>query len=153
MGREIRRVPKGWEHPKDTQGHLIPLHDEEFDVVARKWLEDCAAWDEGAHPDLLEKRTTKEEAPYFWLWSDNPPRPEHYRLKWNEEPICFQIYENVTEGTPVSPVFETETEMREWLIAQGYSVEATDAFIREGYAPTMTIGPDGIAHDIETLGQ
>lgn len=153
MGREIRKVPMGWEHPKNSRGEFIPLHDEEFETAARRWMDACIAWDQGTHKDLVDGRTTKEEVPYFWLWDAEPPRSERYRLKWNEEPSCFQIYENVSEGTPVSPVFETEAEMREWLIAQGYSAEATDAFIRDKYAPTMMIGPDGIKKDIETLGE
>ena len=27
MGREVRRVSLTWEHPKDKEGHFIPLHD------------------------------------------------------------------------------------------------------------------------------
>jgi hypothetical protein len=28
--------------------------------------------------------------------------------------ICYQLYENVTEGTPISPAFETLTELSDW---------------------------------------
>jgi hypothetical protein len=35
---------------------------------------------------------------------------------------CFQIYEDVSEGTPVSPVFQTEESLRDWLGAKGVFV-------------------------------
>ena len=28
MGREVRKVPGDWQHPKDEKGHYIPLFDE-----------------------------------------------------------------------------------------------------------------------------
>jgi len=31
MGREIRRVSEGWEHPKDARGNYQPLYDEDFE--------------------------------------------------------------------------------------------------------------------------
>ena len=27
MGREVRRVPADWQHPKDARGRFIPLFD------------------------------------------------------------------------------------------------------------------------------
>jgi len=30
MGREIRKVPKGWKHPKDENGRFIPKYNEFF---------------------------------------------------------------------------------------------------------------------------
>jgi hypothetical protein len=56
---------------------------------------------------------------------------------------AYQIYEDVTEGTPVSPVFGTVEELQRWLIAQGYSKAATEAFIREGSAPSFVVSRDG----------
>ena len=47
MGREIRRVPANWEHPKDERGNYKPLLDSDFETEARKWLDACKAWDEG----------------------------------------------------------------------------------------------------------
>ena len=31
MGREIRRVPKNWEHPKDEEGYYLPMYEMDFD--------------------------------------------------------------------------------------------------------------------------
>jgi hypothetical protein len=39
MGREIRRVPANWEHPKDERdGGYIPMYDDDFDAALAKCL-------------------------------------------------------------------------------------------------------------------
>lgn len=92
MGREIIRVPKSFEHPRDEEGELIS----------------------GAHLEPL------------WYASE-------------EEKSCFQIYENVSEGSPVSPVFNSEDEMRVWLKAQGNDQETINQFISMGHYPSLVI--------------
>lgn len=92
MGREILRVPKGFEHPRDEDGELIP----------------------GAHLELL------------WYASE-------------EEKPCFQIYENLSEGSPVSPVFNSEDEMRFWLNTQGNNQDTISQFISMGHYPSLVI--------------
>ncbi|HEU5117557.1 MAG TPA: hypothetical protein VFT74_13010, partial [Isosphaeraceae bacterium] len=49
-----------------------------------------------------------------------------------EARICLQIYEDVSEGTPVSPVLGSLADVRAWLIGQGVAFEAADSFLREG---------------------
>lgn len=149
MGRQIRRVPKGWEHPKrvqqyDMSGRMVedywPLHDEDFESAMKEWLEGRALWLEGKHPDQAESEPTScpatEEG---WArWGGSSPDPDSYRPAWKEEErTCFQVYETVSEGTPVSPVFETEEELVLWLTRQGYSEHAARAFVRAGSAPSM----------------
>jgi len=36
MGREIRKVPKGWKHPKDENGRFIPKYNEFFKDAGKK---------------------------------------------------------------------------------------------------------------------
>ena len=95
-----------------------------------------------------------------WREEDDcePPRPDpkHYREEWTEEPTHYQIYENVSEGTPTSPVFETQKQMVEWLIGQGHSTKAANKFAELGHAFSMTMytGTDGVrrlAQGIDTL--
>lgn len=39
MGREVRRVPPNWKHPKSEDGRgLQPMHDRIFDDAARAYL-------------------------------------------------------------------------------------------------------------------
>ena len=151
MGREIRRVPPGWEHPENERGH-IPLLDGSYEEEARDWLEQAVAWEAGTHPDLTAGHTTKEKIPYFWEWDGNPPDKSSYQPAFTEEPTHYQVYENVSEGTPTSPVFATLEEVVTWLVEdQGHSENAVRAFVRIGHAPSMVVGPGGIKMGIDAL--
>jgi len=138
MGREIRRVPKGWEHPRNERGHLQPMYDEDFETAAREWLDNCLAWEAGTHKDCAKY---KAKYPFFWMWNGTPPDdPAYYRPKWtDEERTCWQVYETVSEGTPTSPVFESEAELLRWLIGQGHNEASAREFIKGGWAPSMVM--------------
>lgn len=155
MGREIRRVPKGWQHPKtvnrySSKEEYQPMYDEDFETAAREWLDNAIAWDNGTHKDA-EKH--KADHPYFWQWENNPPDAEYYRPKWTEEPTCYQIYETVSEGTPDSPVFETLDEMREWLVEEGYSEDAARKFCEHGYVPSLIVFNGAISVGIDAASR
>lgn len=62
-----------------------------------------------------------------------------YRPEWTEEPTHFQVYEEVTEGTPLSPVFESEEELVEWVVDKGYARKAAEKFAEYKYAPSSAI--------------
>lgn len=62
----------------------------------------------------------------------------------------WQVWENVSEGSPVSPVFATADDLVQWLIEQGYSEAAARAFVKQGYALTMAIVDGVIYNDIES---
>lgn len=140
MGREIRRVPRGWEHPKDERGRYKPLFDEDYETAASEWARNFMAWENG-------EREQHGDAPrYFWDWEGNPPDEEYYRPAWgDDEATHYQVYENVTEGTPVSPVFATLDELRAWLLEQGHSEHAASKFIEAGYAFSMVMTPRGVS--------
>ena len=60
-----------------------------------------------------------------WLHGD----PPHYNIpvmpQWrDEERTHLQMYENTTEGTPISPVMETAEELAEWLNKNGATIFA-----------------------------
>ncbi len=141
MGREIRRVPKGWEHPKDERGHYRPLMDQSYEDAAQEWLRELADWE--ADKDGERSRVVAEygdEKRYWWDWSDKPPDKEYYRPAWPpESATCYQVYETVSEGTPMSPVFETEDALLQWLLGQGHSELSARAFIGFGWAPSLLI--------------
>jgi len=114
MGREIRKVPPGWEHPKDKDEHYRPLYDRTYNEALADWQEY-----DGADPK-------------------GKPGPEYYRPAFAEgEATHYQVYETVTEGTPTSPVFAMLDEVEQWLIGQGHSVKAAHAFCEEGWAPSF----------------
>lgn len=121
MGREIRRVPPGWEHPRDERGRHIPL----FDLNA------------APHGEIDEELPGADRLPAM-------PRCAP------EEATCYQVYENVTEGTPVSPVFDSVDGVRDWLVDKGYSRRAAEGFCRHGQAPTLVLRDGTVYPDIES---
>jgi len=122
IGREIRRVPPGWEHPRDEQGRHIPLFDPTADPHEQIDEEPLGATDRlPAMP-----RSAPEEA------------------------TCYQVYEDATEGTPVSPVFDSLDGVRDWLVGQGYSRRAAEGFCRRGQVPTLLLGGGMVYRNIES---
>ena len=94
MGREVRMVPKNWEHPKDEKGNYIPMHTE--------------------FP--YEQSEVEEGLRDGWLCGE----PPHYDVDVMpdfkpEEKTHYQMYETCTEGTPISPVFESPQKLARWL--------------------------------------
>ena len=122
MGREIRRVPKGWKHPKTLTSGYTPLHDK----------------------------------PYSEAAADNE---DYYRPEWKpEEMTHYQLYETVSEGTPISPVFSSLDQLEDWMVTNGDPVHgaisrrAAREFCKSGYAPSMMFIPGrGLLGGIESL--
>jgi len=142
MGREIRRVPPGWEHPKrhNQWGYdFAPLYDKSYEEAQ-------AAWEEA-------RRTFNRTDYTFEEWEGDAPDPSYYRPAWDEDTrTAFQIYETVSEGTPVSPVFESEEDLVSWLIEEGgHSEVAAREFVRVGSVPSMMMIGNRIASNIEML--
>ena len=135
MGREIRRVPPGWEHPRNESGDYIPLFDDTYDNALAEWWKGREEWQAGTHEDSAEygDRYTWEE------WHGEAPRPSEYRPAFDAEPTHYQVYEDVSEGTPVSPVFATLDDMERWLISEGFSPKAAGRFVQDGWAPSFVI--------------
>lgn len=149
MGREVRRVPKDWKHPKD-RGHYVPLLGGSFSTRLAAWIEGNEQWHAGYRENYGEgdkwiPRDADETATYA-DWDGDKPQVEHYMPEWTaEQATHFQMYENVTEGTPISPVFETPEELARWLADNGANAGAGmtatyEAWLRVcngGYAPSM----------------
>lgn len=47
MGREVRMVPAGWEHPVDENGEFIPLLTGSFSEELAEWQEGKRQWEKG----------------------------------------------------------------------------------------------------------
>ena len=70
----------------------------------------------------------------------------------------YQLWETVTEGSPISPVFETPEELAQymcenpWGADEGTSYEKWLAFIKgPGWAPRLLVGPAGIQSGVEAV--
>ena len=143
MGREIRRVPPHWEHPRYTKenagrddfiGRFMPLIDKDYESACREWYQEAAEF----KPTKFSK--------WYHEYAGNPPDEEFYRPKWEVEPTWWQVYETVSEGTPVTPPFATSEELIEFLctkkdfLNQGPRTrESATAFVKDGWAPSMAI--------------
>jgi hypothetical protein len=137
MGREVRKVPKDWEHPRDHRGHLIPLHDRSYAQEAQEFLA------------IANEKGLQEAVEYM-----NLPREEDFMPDWPpSERTHVQMYEDTSEGTPISPVFATIEELARWLADTGASAlgsctatyEQWLATCQRGWAPSAVglVGPEG----------
>jgi hypothetical protein len=116
--------------------------------VAREWLDNAIAWDKGTHPGVAEN---KADCPFYWQYHGDPPNPEYYRPKWtDDERTHIQMYETVSEGTPVTPVFASKRELVEHLVVHGddwdaargdggWSREAAEKFAGDEWAPSLVV--------------
>jgi hypothetical protein len=125
MGRELKRVPLDFDWPDD-----------------RLWPGYCIG-------------------PVYATNENSPPMDEDLEDKWQEyfserkihppEGDGYQVWETVSEGSPIGPVFATASACVEWLVQQGYSKEGAEAFIESGWAPSFAVcggvtamGPDAL---------
>ena len=113
MGREVRRVPPTWEHPKDASGEYIPLHDN-FIKCYRRWHDEYAMWQQGMVWEYIRQVfVPKEElgdiqAKTYEDWDGECPDPADYMPDWSPAiRTHYQMYEVVSEGTPISPVMDS----------------------------------------------
>lgn len=148
MGREVRKVPPNWHHPKQegwSDGRLQPMFDQRFEDAAREWKDGLAAWERGERPDYCtgESRTLE-----FWEYDGGPPDRAYYRPWRDDEATWFQVWETVSEGTPVTPAFATTDELVDYLARFGddwdqkrgngpWRREAAQEFVGAGWAPSL----------------
>lgn len=178
MGREIRRVIPHWEHPKRKRFNALqmcdveefqPLFDESYSAAMSEWIEQHQLWERGEHPD--QKDGSGKGFRYYAQWNGNPPDVEYFRPDWKpEEATWWQVYETVSEGTPVSPPFATREELVEYLVANGdfwdqhgrangrdvncapWSRRAAERFVfGAGWAPSFVSNGHGLKSGVEAL--
>lgn len=63
----------------------------------------------------------------------------------------WQMWETVSEGSPVSPVFADKELFVNWLIEQGYSEGAAEQFAEVGHAFSMMIVNNRVYENLEVL--
>lgn len=164
MGREIRMVPPNWEHPTTECKHspwaggcdyakqnggrcLQPLHNQTFKEAAKEWKDEFASWERGERPSYCEGKSASLE---YWEYNGAPPDREYYLPDSIGARTWFQVYETVSEGTPITPPFATKAELVAWLCANkdfwnyGPMTRAqAEAFVKDEWVPSMII-KDGV---------
>jgi hypothetical protein len=152
MGREIRRVVPNWEHPKRQmwrpgRGYVDeyqPMYDDAFAPKMREWYGEWEAWERGDKPaDAISESYIDYNGP--------PPDPAYHRPDWKAEDMTWwQVYETVSEGTPVTPPFATPEELIDYLATNGdfwdqhrgdgpWPRANAEAFVKSGWAPSMIV--------------
>lgn len=63
----------------------------------------------------------------------------------------YQLWETVSEGSPISPVFPSKDTFIDYLISQGYSEGAAEQFAEKGFAVSMATANGRLYKDIESL--
>jgi len=130
MGREVRRVPKDWQHPTEN-GRLKPLHE--------GYAETLAGFLAMQSKDGLQKALD-----YY----GTAPDINDYMPEWTEaEKTHIQMYETCSEGTPISPVFEFPEQLAHWLASTHASAfggmtatyEQWLEVARGGWAPSAVV--------------
>lgn len=96
MWREIRKVPEDHKHDMKN-GRYIPMLSIEFYDKYYKWI---------SREEFYDGHWDDEE--YYNLCMNQ----SSYHKKWS----YYQLYENVSDGTPLSPAFKTQSELKNWLI-------------------------------------
>lgn len=93
------------------------------------------------------------------LWSSTTAKrlSKTWREKKPPKGPGWQVWETVSEGSPISPVFSTPEELIEWLTQpgerRGYSRDAAENFVRgDGWVPSMITTGGKMYCDIEIAG-
>ena len=129
MGREVRRVSLDFDWPLDKRWPGFCYEPPDCGIAS------CP----DAHGTNL--RWSKEAMCAFHraLWDDGYPKLEP------PAGDGWQLWETVTEGSPISPVFPTAEGLVDWLCSPAYNWgisgpmqrEQAQRFVQAGWAPSM----------------
>lgn len=64
----------------------------------------------------------------------------------------WQVWETVSEGSPVSPVFATSEELTQWMIKEGYAEAGVRKFIEIGWSPSFVMFNRSLKSGVDALG-
>ena len=165
MGRKVRRVSKNWEHPKNDNGNLKPLLGYSFTKQLEDWNEGNEQWKKGFRESWDDKnpwkpKTKDQEEMTYEEWAGEKPKAEDFMPEWKEEEKThIQMYEDTSEGTPISPVFSNAEDLAHWLADNRASSFAGStatyqqwlATIKRGFAPSMVADSNGVNSGVEAL--
>lgn len=138
MGRELKRVALDFDWPlhRTWPGYCNP------------WYLACEKCDGSGCDECNEDGVAKGAQPFYDAWTEiEPPTGEGY-----------QIWETVSEGSPISPVFATPEVLARYMenATRGKwnetPYETWLAFITgPGSAPSMVIDSDGVHSGVEGI--
>jgi hypothetical protein len=169
MGREVRRVPADWQHPKEEvpnwrTGRMVerykPLFPgDRYQPRVDEWDAECAKWKAGWRPDYCTE--PESIAMTYEQYSGQRPHRDDYMPNWPAGQCThLMMYEDTSEGTPISPAFETPEELARWLTDNGASAfgDSTGSYegwlrvAQGGWAPSAVFTPQtGLVSGVDAL--
>lgn len=168
MGREVRKVPANWQHPKEFRWDHLGNRAEQYkplfpgEIYQREvdnWDEECAKWKSGWRPDYCTD--PKSRSMTYEQYSGQRPHKDDYMPDLPaEQRTHLMMYENTSEGTPISPAFATPEELARWLTdncvsAFGISTGTYDGWLRVargGWAPSaVSIDGGQLVNGVDAL--
>lgn len=161
MGREIRLVPKNWEHHKSENGSYIPLL-QNFSKRLKEWEDEYEMWGNGMRKSYVSdgyvEKKGDELSMSYEEWAGEKPLEADYMPDWPEsEKTHFQMYEDTSEGTPISPVMESPEILAKWLADNNASAfgdmtatyEQWLATCKKGYSVGLVIDGNSMVSGVE----
>lgn len=89
----------------------------------------------------------------FWISSEAQEAYENWKETEPPEGEGWQVWETVSEGSPITPVFATADALIEYLVKDGYSREAATKFVKETQWTMSAVMTGGkFYRDIEACG-
>jgi len=166
MGREVRRVPADWQHPKHWICGMCGLEErykplfpgERYQPAVDEWDEGLVAWKRGEVPKYANAEDCKTMT--YEQWAGQRPHRDDYMPNWPaEQRTHLMMYEDTSEGTPISPAFETPEELARWLVdnkasAFGNSTGSYEGWLRVArgvWAPSMVASAAGVVSGVDAL--
>ena len=146
MGREIRRVPINWEHPRKENGSYKPLREGNFKTQYSDWEQELKNWYAG-HKNFESGKVfsdglreySKVKGNTYEDWAGPPPSPPS-PYDFLPQGTWYQLFENVSEGTPITPPFAAKEELIDWLSKNRdfwgnyWAREAAEDIVNSGFA-------------------
>lgn len=154
MGRQVRMVPADWQHPTFTAenayrpsqiGMVRPLRDN-FNARVAEWDEENEMWNRGlrrSYGSNTEQWVSNEDSrsETYEEYAGSRPVQEDYMPDWPaDQRTHFMMYEDTSEGTPISPAFATAEELARWLVDTGASAFADMTATYEQWLSTIRRG-------------
>lgn len=96
---------------------MQPMFDKSYVNAAEDWLSEF----DGLRADweTSSEREWYEHGLCHWASENSAPDPAYYRPWSDADATWFQLWETVSEGTPVSPPFETQEDLIKYLAENG----------------------------------
>jgi len=150
MGRQVRKVPADWKHPYNNEKkRFTPLYEGHmYHAYLESYIKDSKEFKEKGFKKNFPDAPDYHYEQYLKDWIGDPPVKSEHMPDWKEsEKTHFMMYENTSEGTPISPAFETPEELAQWLFDNKVSsfADMTSSYeswlqvANGGYAPGLVI--------------